>query len=449
MNRTLPVVLVACFAAFVTALDNSVLMVALPTIGRDLGLSTNDLQWAVVGYMLVFASLMVAAGAVGDRFGHRRVLLVGLLGFAAASLGCGTSDSGWALASWRAAQGAAAAAIVPTGLAVLRTCLDEARRRTGIVAWTGALAVALAVGPALGGLLSEAAHWRWIFLGNVPACVAVAVLAYVALPSRRVVRPTPLPIRSTAALTAAVFTVAATVLSVGGEGPVAALAALSGAACLLFVSVERSAAHPLFAAGTARPVFVGGTVAQALWGLAVSGMLFVLPLHLHRAEGFTPLGTGLFFVPAALAVIAGAPVVPALVGRLGPWRTAACGLAAVTSGLAVMPFGGPPVLLACLVVIGFGSALTTPLTTVVLDVAAERTAGVAAATVTASRELAGGFGVAVVGLAFTASGHVAALVVATGVVAVALGITIALDLAHPRVRPTPTAARGRRDDRRT
>lgn len=423
------VVVVACFAAFVTALDNSVLMVALPTIGRDLGLSTNDLQWAVVGYMLVFASLMVAAGAVGDRFGHRRVLLVGLLGFAAASLGCGTSDSGWELALWRAAQGASAAAIVPTGLAVLRTNLDAAGRRTGIAAWTGALAVALAVGPALGGLLSEVAHWRWIFLGNVPACVAAAVLAYLVLPARRITRPTPLPLRSTAALTAAVFTVTATVLSVGGEGPVAALAALSGAACLLFVSVERSAAHPLFPAGLARSVFVGGTVAQALWGLAVSGVLFVLPLHLHRAEGFTPLATGLFFVPAALAVIGGAPAVPLLVARLGPWRTAACGLGAVTAGLAAMPFAPPPVLLVCLVVVGFGSALTTPLTTAVLDAADERSAGVASATVTASRELAGGLGVAVIGLAFGASGRFAALVVAAGVVAVALGVAITLDLA--------------------
>ncbi len=427
MNRSLPVVLVACFAAFVTALDNSILMVALPTIGRDLGLSTNDLQWAVVSYMLVFASLLVAAGAVGDRFGHRRVLRVGLLGFAAASLGCGTADSGWELALWRAAQGAAAAAIVPTGLAVLRTDLDEARRRTGIAAWTAALAVALAVGPALGGLLSEAAHWRWIFLGNVPVCVVAAVLARSALPSRRVTRPPPLPIRSTVALTAVVFTATATVLGVGGGGPVAAWAALSGAACVLFVAAERSAVRPLFPAAAARPVFVVGTVAQALWASGVSGVLFVLPLHLHRAEGFAPLATGLFFVPAALAVIAGATAVHALVSRLGPWRTAACGLGAVTSGMAAMPFANQPVLLTCLVVVGFGSALTTPLTTVVLDAADERSAGVTSATVTASRELAGGLGVAVIGLVFTATGHVAALVVAAGVVAAALGITITLE----------------------
>ncbi|MCE6997475.1 MFS transporter [Saccharothrix sp. S26] len=426
MNRA--VVPVVCFAAFVTALDNSVLMVALPTIGHDLRLSTRDLQWAVIGYMLVFASLMVAAGAVGDRFGHRRVLVVGLLGFAAASLGCGTAHDGWELALWRAAQGAAAAAIVPAGPALLRTTLDAARRRTAMAAWTAALAAALAVGPALGGLLSEAAHWRWIFLGNVPLCVVAAVLAAAGLPARRITWPAPVPIRSTAALTAAVFTVTATVLSVGGDGPVGALVALSGAACVLFGSVERSSERPLFPRGLARSVFVVGTVAQALWGLAVSGVLFVLPLHLHRAEGFTPLGTGLFFVPAALAVIAGTPVVPALVDRLGPWRTAACGLGAVTAGLAAMPLANPPVLLACLLVVGFGSALTTPLTTAALDAADARSAGVASATVTASRELAGAFGVAVIGLAFGAAGHVAALVVAACVGAVALGVTLALGL---------------------
>lgn len=183
-----------------------------------------------------------------------------------------------------------------------------------------------------------------------------------------------------------------------------------------------------------RSVFVGGTVAQALWGLAVSGVLFVLPLHLHHAEGFTPLRTGLFLVPAALAVIAGAPVVPVLVDRLGPWRTAACGLGAVTSGLAAMPWATPPVLAACLVVVGFGSALTTPLTAAVLDAADERSAGVASATVTASRELAGGFGVAVIGLAFTSAGHAAASVVAAGAVAVALGITLALAARSRRSR---------------
>ncbi|CAL9484607.1 Antiseptic resistance protein [Actinosynnema sp. ALI-1.44] len=430
MTRPLPVVLVACFAGFVTALDNSILMVALPTIGRDLGMGTTGLQWVVVSYMLVFASLMVAAGALGDRYGVRRVLLVGLIGFAVASLGCGTAGSGVSLALWRAAQGAAAAAVVPTGLAVLRTHLDAAHRRTGIVAWTAALAVALAVGPALGGLLSEAAHWRWIFLGNVPGCVAAAVVARAFLAPQRP-RPTPLPWRSALALTAAVFVVTATVL---GAQPLAAMIALSGATCLLFLNAERAA--PLFPRALRRDrAFVGGTTAQALWGLAISGVLFVLPLHLQHAEGFTPMATGLFFVPAALAVIAGAPAAPPLVARLGPWRTAAAGLAAVIAGLVAMVAAGPPLLLACLVVVGFGSALTTPLTTAALDAADERVAGVASASITASRELAGAFGVALIGLAHTGGGPVPALLLAAGVAAVALTSALVVDAARTRVRP--------------
>ncbi|MFI9813500.1 MFS transporter [Saccharothrix variisporea] len=428
MTRPLPVVLVACFAGFVTALDNSILMVALPTIGRDLGLTTTGLQWVVVAYMLVFASLMVAAGAVGDRYGVRRVLLVGLLGFGIASLGCGTAGSGVSLALWRAAQGAAAAAVVPTGLAVLRTHLDAAHRRVGIVAWTGALAVALAVGPALGGLLSEAAHWRWIFLGNVPGCVAAAVIARACLSPERP-RPTPLPVRSTLALTAAVFVVTATVL---GAGPLPAMVALSGAVCLLVVHVERTAAHPLFPRALAVRAFLGGTAAQALWGLAVSGVLFVLPLHLQ--PDLTPLDTGLLFVPAALAVIAGAPAAPLLVARVGPWRTAAVGLAAVGAGMVVMVFADLPLLVACLVVVGFGSALTTPLTTAALEAVEERLAGVASASITASRELAGALGVTLIGLAYT-GGLVPALLVAAGVVAVALASTLVVDAPRTRVRP--------------
>ncbi|MEJ2856206.1 MULTISPECIES: MFS transporter [unclassified Saccharothrix] len=429
MTRPLPVVLVACFAGFVTALDNSILMVALPTIGRDLGLGTTGLQWVVVAYMLVFASLMVAAGAVGDRYGVRRVLFAGLVGFAIASLGCGTAGSGVSLALWRAAQGAAAAAVVPTGLAVLRTHLDAAHRRVGIVAWTAALAVALAVGPALGGLLSEAAHWRWIFLGNVPGCVAAAVIAWVCLAPEKP-RPTPLPVRSTLALTVAVFVVTATVL---GTGPLPAMIALSGAACLLVVNAERTAAHPLFPKVLAGKAFLGGTAAQALWGLAVSGVLFVLPLHLQ--PDLTPLDTGLLFVPAALAVIAGAPVAPLLVARVGPWRTAATGLAAVAAGLVVMVPADPPLLVACLVVVGFGSALTTPLTTAALEAVDERLAGVASASITSSRELAGAFGVTLIGLAHTGGGLVPALLVAAGVVAVALASTLVVDAARTRVRP--------------
>ncbi|NUT91631.1 MAG: MFS transporter [Saccharothrix sp.] len=423
MTRPLPVVLVACFAGFVTALDNSILMVALPTIGQDLGLTTTGLQWVVVSYMLVFAGLMIAAGALGDRYGVRRVLLVGLVGFGIASLGCGTAGSGVSLALWRAAQGAAAAAVVPTGLAVLRTHLDAAHRRVGIVAWTAALAAALAVGPALGGLLSEAAHWRWIFLGNVPGCVAAAVIARACL-APGTFRPTPVPVRSTLALTAAVFVVTATVL---GAGPFPVMIALSGAACLVVVHAERT--RSLFP--RVGP-FLGGTAAQALWGLAVSGVLFVLPLHLQ--PDLTPLDTGLLFVPAALAVIAGAPAAPPLVARLGPWRTAAVGLAAVLVGLVVMVFADLALLVACLVVVGFGSALTTPLTTAALEAVDERLAGVASASITASRELAGAFGVAVAGSAYRGGGLVPALLLAAGVVAVALASTLVVDAARTRVR---------------
>ncbi|QFZ19945.1 MFS transporter [Saccharothrix syringae] len=429
-----PVVLLACVAGFLTALDNNVLMVALPTIGDDLGLTTHDLQWAVVGYMLVFASLMVAAGAAGDRFGPRRVLLAGLLGFAVASLGCGTAGSGWELSLWRAVQGAGAAAIVPTGLAVLRTGLDERGRRAGIAAWTAALAVALAVGPALGGLLAEAAHWRWIFLGNVPVCAAAALLAHRVLPDRR--GAAPLPVRSTLALTAAVFAVTAAVLGVG----LALVPAV--VACLVFRRVERSAAHPLFPPGVVRGPFAAGVAAQALWGLAVSGALFVLPLHLHRAEGFTPLGTGLFFVPAALAVVAGAPAVPLLVARFGAARTAGAGLVAVTAGLAVLPVVPVPGVLACLVLVGLGSALTTPLTTTALDAADERLAGVASAAVTASRELAGALGVALVGLAFTAAGLAAAVWVAAAATALALPLSRSGRCRGTRRSPGPAPVPG-------
>lgn len=407
VRRPLPTVLVAGFAGFVTALDNSILMVALPTIGADLGLSTTGLQWIVVSYMLVFAGLLITAGALGDRFGSRRVLLVGLAAFAVTSLGCGTAGSGVALALWRAGQGAAAALLVPTGLALLRTDLHPRHRPVGIAVWTAALAAALAIGPALGGALSEFAHWRWIFLGAVPCCLVTLVLAAVTLRPGGLGGPggpgtrTRLTVVGTTALSVAMFAFMALLLDTGP--PVLVVVAV--AASLVFVLHERRTAHPLLPrAVIGRRVFVVGALAQGLWSVAITGLLFVSPPYLERVLGLTPAGSGLFFVPIALAVVVGTPVVAPLVRRIGPWHVSGLGLALVAVALFAIVWladrahaGG---LLACLALAGFGSALTTPLTTAVLDSVADRFAGVASGAITAARELAGALGVAAVGSTF-------------------------------------------------
>ena len=427
-RRPWATVLVAAFAGFVTALDNSVLMVALPTIGADLGLSTTGLQWIVVSYMLVFAGLLITAGALGDRFGSRRVLLIGLAAFAVTSLGCGVAGSGTGLALWRAGQGAAAALLVPTGLAVLRTGLHPRHRPLGIAVWTAALAAALAVGPALGGALAHFAHWRWIFLGAVPCCLAAFVLAAVTLRTGGRSAGTRLTLVGPAALSVAMFAFTALLLDTGTA--VAAVVAVT--ASLVFVLHERRTAHPLLPrAVVGRRVFVVGALAQSLWAVAITGLLFVSPPYLERVLGLTPAGSGLFYVPIALAVVVGTPLVAPMVRRFGPWHVAGLGLALVGAALlAIVRLAGhahAAALLACLALAGFGSALTTPLTTVVLDSVEDRSAGVASGAVTAARELAGALGVAAVGSTFAASAATGDLAraYAAGVLVAALAVVVA------------------------
>jgi predicted MFS family arabinose efflux permease len=292
------------------------------------------------------------------------------------------------------------------------------------------LAAALAIGPALGGALSEFAHWRWIFLGAVPCCLVALVPAAVTL------RPggpgtARLTAVGTTALSVAMFAFMALLLDTGPPVPVVVVAV---AASLVFVLHERRTAHPLLPrAVIGRRVFVVGAVAQGLWSVAITGLLFVSPPYLERVLGLTPAGSGLFFVPIALAVVVGTPVVAPLVRRIGPWHVSGLGLALVAVALfAIVRLadrahaGG---LLACLALAGFGSALTTPLTTAVLDSVADRFAGVASGAITAARELAGALGVAAVGSTFASGGHPSvAHAYRAGVLVAALAVVVALAL---------------------
>lgn len=182
-GRTRWVVLAVSLASFMTGLDNSIVNVALPAIQRQLHLSVAGLEWVVSSYILVFAGLLLAGGRMADVFGRRRLLLVGLAVFTAASLLCGVARSEGILITARAVQGLGAALIAPTTLAVISaTFSDTLERARAIAVWSAVAASSLAVGPLVGGLLSQHASWGWIFILNVPVGVATWALTAWAIP---------------------------------------------------------------------------------------------------------------------------------------------------------------------------------------------------------------------------------------------------------------------------
>ncbi|MFK4039201.1 MFS transporter [Nonomuraea wenchangensis] len=415
-------------AGFLTTLDNTVVTVALPSIQRDLGASLAALEWVATGYLLTFAGLMPAGGRLADVWGHRATLLTGLMLFTAASLAAGLAGTVGPLVAARLVQGAGAALVLPATLAVLAV-LDERRRSAGVAVWMASGAAALALGPVVGGYLSQHAHWSWVFLVNVPLGAAVVALAAVAVPaSRPVRRALDLP----GVLASAVFLASGTFALIhGGEhgyGSPAVLAALAlcaggGAA---FAVAERRAADPmvdlrLFAVRA----FAGGVAAQVLWGLGVNGVFFYTALFLQGVLGFTPTGSGLAFVPLALLVVLVTPLAPLLERRVGAGRTVAAGLTLVAGGMAVAATleagDGWGRLLPAVCAIGIGSALTMPLGSAVLGAVPQERAGVAGGVFSVGREVSGLFGIAAVGAVVQAApsfatGYATGLLAAAGLV---------------------------------
>ncbi|MGC7095649.1 MFS transporter [Amycolatopsis lurida] len=350
-----PTLVVIALGGFVTSLDNNIVAAGVPSMARELGLGLGELQWVSIGYMLPFAALLLVAGLLVDRLGQARTLVGGLIGFGIGAVAGGFATTGWVLIGARVLQGTAAAFMVPGLLSLLRTNLNSRQRAVGATLWTASLAVALAVGPTVGGLLSEYLHWGWIFFSNLPFVAAIALLV--------------------------------PVTAGGGRH-----------------RGERIHFRPMFEAFWQR-VFVSGLLVQILWGLGVSGVFFFTPLLHQESLGLTPLLAGLPLVLVALAIMAATPAVPWSVTRFGPHRTVAVGLTGVALGLVAVALVNHipeiPPRIPGLLLIGAGSALTTPLTSFALEVVPGEHAGMASGLLTASRELSGAAGVALIGAVLT------------------------------------------------
>ncbi|MEY9872511.1 EmrB/QacA subfamily drug resistance transporter [Streptacidiphilus sp. MAP12-33] len=331
--------LVVAAAVFVSNLDLFIVNVALPAMQQYFhGSDLTTLSWVLNGYAIVFAALLVAAGRLADRVGHRTVFLAGLAVFTAASALCALAPGvGWLIGA-RLVQAAGAAALIPTSLALLLDATPPARRPGAIRAWASIGGIAAGLGPVLGGLLVEA-DWRWVFLVNVPVGVAALVAGARVLPRLRSGESGPLPDLFGAALLTAAIAALAVALVKGdawGWGSVRVLGGLLASVLLTGAFLRRSAHHPAPVVELPLlkvPSFAAANTAALLFTVAFAGMLLTSVLWCQDAWGYSALRTGLAIAPGPLLVPPVALGSAALVRRLGPGRLAALGTLLFAAGV--------------------------------------------------------------------------------------------------------------------
>ncbi len=399
-------------ATFMTYLDNNIVNVAMPAIERDLHLSISGLEWVVSAYILVFASLLLAGGRLADVFGRRRLFLLGLTIFTLASLAAGMSGSVEVLIASRAIQGLGAALVTPTTLAIISATFTEPRERAAAVGiWSGVGALALAVGPLLGGVISQHVSWGWIFYLNVPVGIATLALGAWAIRDTEPAGSRALDLPGILTSAGALFALTYALIEGHDKGWASplilgmfAVALVVGA---LFVGLELRAREPMVALGLFRErVFSGGLVALVMWGFGLFGIYFFTSLYLQNVLRFSATEAGLAFVPMALLMAVGAVVSERITHSLGAHRVVAVAMLLMAAGIASVSLLGQHAsfgsLMPSFAVIGIGGGLTVPLTASVLEAMPRSEAGVASGIFNASREVAGLLGITVIGAILTA-----------------------------------------------
>lgn len=389
-------------------LDGTVVNVALPAIGRDLGGSLAEQQWVLDGYLLTLSALLLAGGAAGDRYGRRRVFIGGLVLFTLASLACGLAPTGGTLIIARLVQGVGAAALVPGSLALIDAGIREQDRGRAVGLWAGMSGVTSALGPFVGGWLVDAVSWRWVFWINVPLAGAALVMALRHLPESR--DPTSRSRGRFDVAGAALVTLGlAGVIYALIEGPsrdwrpATIVAAAAGAAAIVvFPLVEARVAAPLLPPVLFRSrQFTGANLTTLAVYAALGGALFLLTLQLQQSLGYSALEAGLATLPTTVIMLLASPRMGAVAQRTGPRLPMTAGPLVAAAGLALMArivpgAGYAGTVLPAVVVFGIGLSLTVaPLTTTVLASVAERHVGVASGANNAISRMAGLLAVAV------------------------------------------------------
>ncbi len=401
-----------CLAAFAINIDTTIINVALPSLTRELGAGTTDLQWIVAGYSLAFSALVLAAGSVGDRYGRRPALLIGLLGFAASSgVGALCSTPGQLIAV-RFVMGLFAALIFPTTLSVITNTFEDRKQRAGAVgAWGAVGGLGVAVGPVAGGLLLTQFSWPSVFVALVPVSLLAAAAVFRLVPESRDPATPPLDAPGLLTSTVTVGALVYTIIEAPNRGWVSAASLLGFAVTIivgaLFVRIERRSRHPMLDVSLfAERAFsaASGSVTVAFFSLF--GFIFLITQYMQFIRGYGTLSTGLRILPVALSLGAFAVLGANLAARLGTRVIVGTGLGLlggsflwIAQDSATIPYG---IIIIQMLMMGSGIGLiSTPATESILSVLPPAKAGVGSAVNDATRETGGTLGVAIIGSVYT------------------------------------------------
>ena len=397
-----------CFALFMVMLDNTVVNVALPSIQRDLDVSTANLEWTVNAYTLTFAVLLVTGGRLGDIFGRRRWFLIGVVIFGASSLFIAFSQTSEWLVAGRALQGVGAAFMMPATLSIITNAFPPQERGKAIGTWAGASAVALAIGPVVGGFLVEHVSWQSIFLINVPVAVLAVVVTLWATHESR----DPTAVRTVDYWGVVTISIGLGALVLGlVEGnswgwTSAGIIALFAIAVLglagFFVAEHRVRAPMLDFSYFRSRSFAGANLVAFIVSFAMLAMFFFLALYMQNVRGYSPLEAGIRFLPSTAVIIVMGPIAGRLADRVGPRPLMSLGLVLVSASMLLQSFLAVDTpygyLAAGFALMGLGMGLVmSPMSTAAMNAVDQSKAGAASGILSMSRMVGGTFGVAVMG----------------------------------------------------
>ena len=388
-------------------LDNTVVNVALPSIQRDLNADLSELEWIVTGYALTFASLMLVGGKVADAYGRRRIFVLGIIVFTTASLMCGLATSAHMLIGARVLQGAGAALMNPATLSIIAATFPPRERGTAIGIWAGTSALALAIGPLVGGLITEHANWNWIFFVNVPIGIAGVVASYICIDESRDETHERLDLPGLFASAIGLFALTYALIEANTYGWTSARIVgsfvLAAVALLVFVALEKRQRAPMLPLDLFRNrTYTGANLVMLLVALAMFGVFFFVSLYMQNILGYSAVQAGASFLPMTVLIVIIAPIAGKTSDRLGSRGLMTAGMILLAVQLLLFSQLGPDAsfwnLLPALLIGGVGMACTmTPSAAAATRSVPVEKAGVGSAVLNSARQVGGTMGIAVMG----------------------------------------------------
>jgi EmrB/QacA subfamily drug resistance transporter len=399
---------------FMIMLDNTVVNVALPSIQSDLHLKISELEWVLTGYALTFGALMLTGGKLADLMGRRRIFVIGLVIFTASSLACGLAGSAAVLIGARIVQGVGAALMNPATLSIITVTFPPRQRGTAIGIWAGVSALALAIGPLVGGIITERISWSWVFFINVPVGVLGIAAAYLFIDeSRDTSREQRPDVPGLVTSTLGLFALTYGLIEANEYGwtsaRILASFAIATVSLVAFVLLERHQRLPMLELDLFRnKAFTGANTVMLLVGLAMFGIFFYVSLYVQQVLGYSAIQAGASFLPWTILIILLAPQAGRLSDKYGPRPFVTSGMIVITGSLIVFArmglhesFWG---LLPAMLLGGVGMSLAmAPVTAAAMQSVRPDKAGVGSAVLNSMRQVGGSMGIAIMGAIVAAS----------------------------------------------